>query len=235
MRRNWLIIAVVVGCIAVGAALYLTADKQPRAIAKEAAEVQCRNNLRLIALALKNYHADHGSLPPAYIADADGTPLHSWRVLLLPFLVDESEHELYAEYRFDEPWNGPNNGRLVARIPHVFRCSKETYYSMPPKTSCFAVVGDKTFWPGSEPAAMRSTIDDRAKILLVEVGDSGIDWTEPKDLEFDQMTFQINAKSGRGIRSSHPRGAYVAFADGRVELLTRRSESDIKRMLLVTP
>ena len=33
-----------------------------------------------------NYHYECGSLPPAYIADEHGRPLHSWRVLILPYI-----------------------------------------------------------------------------------------------------------------------------------------------------
>src|SRR5262245_3382414 len=56
-------------------------------VAREPARrMQCLNNLKQIALALHNYDATYGSLPPAYIADASGKPMHSWRVLILPFL-----------------------------------------------------------------------------------------------------------------------------------------------------
>ena len=39
----------------------------------------------------------YGSFPPAYIADANGRPMHSWRVLILPFMEQQS---LYAQYDF---------------------------------------------------------------------------------------------------------------------------------------
>jgi len=45
-------------------------------------------------LAVANYHDSHGQFPPPYIAEADGKPMHSWRVLILPYL----EHgELYDQ------------------------------------------------------------------------------------------------------------------------------------------
>jgi hypothetical protein len=49
---------------------------------------QCRNHLRQIGLALHNYHDKYGCLPPAYIADKNGRPLHSWRVLILPLSTE---------------------------------------------------------------------------------------------------------------------------------------------------
>src|SRR5690606_28292508 len=62
---------------------------------------QCQNNLRQVVLALHGYHVDHGCFPPAYVADAAGRPMHSWRVLVLPYL---EEQDLYAAYNFAEPW-----------------------------------------------------------------------------------------------------------------------------------
>ena len=54
--------------------------------------------------------------------------MHSWRVLILPYL---DRPDLYAEYRFDEPWDGPNNIKLLQTMPKT--------YELP---------GDKTAPPG---------------------------------------------------------------------------------------
>ena len=58
------------------------------------------------------------SLRP-YVADATGRPMHSWRVLILPFLEQQS---LYEQYDFREPWDGPNNIQLLGNMPDVFSC-----------------------------------------------------------------------------------------------------------------
>ncbi len=80
----------------------------------------CNYCLLNIALALQNYHDDYGSFPPAYIPDKDGKPMHSWRVLLLPYL---ERRTLYEKYRFDEPWNGPNNRKLALEKPALLLMS----------------------------------------------------------------------------------------------------------------
>src|SRR5688572_20334246 len=36
----------------------------------------CEGHLKYLALALHNYHDHYGSLPPAYIADSTGKPMH---------------------------------------------------------------------------------------------------------------------------------------------------------------
>lgn len=76
-----------------------------------------RNRLRQIGIAMHNFHDEFGHLPPAAIYGPDGRPWHSWRVLLLPYL---EQAPLYDAYRFDEPWDGPNNSKLHDRIPEVF-------------------------------------------------------------------------------------------------------------------
>ena len=73
----------------------------------------CANQLHQIALAIRSYVDAHHALPPLYTTDADGKPLHSWRTLILPFL---DQARLYNEYRFDEPWDGPNNRKLAGRL-----------------------------------------------------------------------------------------------------------------------
>ena len=46
--------------------------------------------MKQIGVALHNYHDAHGCFPPAYIADANGRPMHSWRILLLAFLSESA-------------------------------------------------------------------------------------------------------------------------------------------------
>ncbi len=88
--------------------------------AREAARtMSCTNNIKLIALALHNYHDVYGSFPPAHVTDEDGVPMHSWRVLILPYIEMQS---LYTKYRFDEPWNGPNNIKLLDDMPPCYQC-----------------------------------------------------------------------------------------------------------------
>jgi len=74
---------VVIAIIAVLVALLLPAVQQAREAARRA---QCKNNLKQIGLALHNYHDAFGCFPPVASTDAQGNPLLSWRVALLPYL-----------------------------------------------------------------------------------------------------------------------------------------------------
>ena len=111
--RTMMTTVFVVGC---GLALlvFLAPREPPGARALRA---QCANNLKQIAMALHNYAADYQALPPAFVADATGKPMHSWRVLILPYLEQQA---LYAQYNLSEPWDGPNNIQLLDKVPSYF-------------------------------------------------------------------------------------------------------------------
>lgn len=83
--------------------------------AREAARcVQCRNNLRQIAVALRNYWDSDGSYPPAVTRDDTGRPMPSWRLLIMPYLDCSGT---YDAYKLEEAWNSPSNRRLLAKRP----------------------------------------------------------------------------------------------------------------------
>jgi hypothetical protein len=177
----------------------------------------CINNLKQLALAMHLYHQDHGSFPPAYVADGNGRPLHSWRVLLLPYL---EEKKRYDAYRWDEPWNGPNNSKL-ADCPWIFQCPTDKGAQNSPMTSYVVVSGPGTPFPGDKSTSFSDFAGDGTSksILIVEVVNSGIHWMEPRDLNLQQMATTINAPRGQGISSAHLGGAVVAYADNHVAFL----------------
>ena len=41
-------------------------------------------------ITLQDYEQEHGCFPPAYVPDENGRPMHSWRVLSLPYLEEPS-------------------------------------------------------------------------------------------------------------------------------------------------
>ncbi|MBQ2849356.1 MAG: DUF1559 domain-containing protein [Thermoguttaceae bacterium] len=78
------------------------------------------SRLQTLQIATLRYQSERGTLPPAFTVDADGKPLHSWRVLILPYINDATK-TLYDQIRLDEPWDSPHNRRFAARTPDVFR------------------------------------------------------------------------------------------------------------------
>ena len=217
------IVAVVGGMILLAAvigvliALLLPATNAAREAARR---VACINNLKQIGLAMHNYHDTYKCFPPAYIADENGGPMHSWRVLLLPFMEQQA---LYEQYNFKEPWDGPNNSRLVGMIDTVFyRCPSEDLTQGRSETSYVMIVGPGTISDGPTPTQMGQIADGVSNtIMLVEVTGSGIRWAEPRDLKLEEITLAVNEGAGNGIGGKHPGVAHVLFCDGRVDILAK--------------
>jgi prepilin-type processing-associated H-X9-DG protein len=190
----------------------------------------CRDNLKQFVLALHVYHDVYGSFPPAYIADKNGRPMHSWRVLILPYI---EQKPLYDQYRFDEPWDGPNNSKLAGTIVKAYRCpaqqaKKGSAASL--ETNYVAILGDHTAWQGEKALDFPDFTDGMSNVILVvEVHNSGIHWMEPRDLHVSQMATVINPIHGQGISSAHPGGAQVGMADGAVRFLKDDTPRDVLR------
>ena len=110
---------------------------------------QCANNLKQIALGLQDYGDKCGCLPPPYVPDKNGKPMHSWRVLVLPYI---QQGGLYQAYRFDEPWDGPNNSKLAAAANYAYVCSGDRTTSVQGQTATnyVAVTGKGTAWSSSK-------------------------------------------------------------------------------------
>ena len=181
--------------------------------AREAArQSECQGRFNQIMFALINYHETYKCLPPAYIADESGKPKHSWRVLLLPFL---DQHGVYKQYDFNEPWDGPTNRKLASKIYlPIFQCHSGPNYETSLMTDYVVITGPQTAFPGSRSVSFEDIRDGRENtILLVEIANSNIPWMEPRDLEFDEMSFVVNDPKRPSISGPHPRGPCVVFAD----------------------
>ena len=72
--------------------------------------------LRMLAELSTAYYAQNGRFP-ADILDAEGKPLLSWRVALLPMMGLE---DFYNEFNLDEPWNSETNLELMDTMPMIF-------------------------------------------------------------------------------------------------------------------
>lgn len=175
---------------------------------------RCYDNVHNITLACSRYSTLFGHLPPAYTVDRDGRHMHSWRVLILPFL---QEKELYDRFKLEEPWNSPHNLAVSESIPEVYHCLSDDANLL--DTSYVMVLGHDALSDG--PTARRpEEIKDSPTIIVVEVTNSGIHWSEPRDLNADEIDFRVNSPNAPGIGSRHrPRGAYVGYCNGHFDFL----------------
>jgi len=205
--------------------------------AREAARAaRCQGKLKQLGYALAIYHDTYGCFPPAHLCDQNGKPMHSWRVLILPFVEEQA---FYDQYDFSEPWNGPNNSRLATASrfrPGLFQCPSGGLEGTP-LVNYVAVVGPETMWPGSECTRLAGPYNpDVQTIMLVEITNSDIHWMEPRDLTFEQAMAGIQPKSGLGISSEHPSGIVYVTANDELHVLQLDIEPDeLRKLLTVDP
>ena len=195
----------------------------------------CVRNLKQIGYALANYHDANRVFPPAYIADENGIPMHSWRVLILPYFEHNEELKaLYQQYDLHEPWNGPHNRKLADKIPRWYRCPNSD--GPRDETSYVAIVGDETGWPGASGRNVREIRDGLSNtISVVEVADAGINWMEPRDLTLEQASVGIGpSETKEHIGSRHRDGANCLFFDGSVHYLPNEISPTLLQALLTT-
>jgi prepilin-type processing-associated H-X9-DG protein len=200
-----------------------------RTFEKRANRNQCVNNLRQIGVGLLQYEDNSGCFPLAYSVDSQGRRTHSWRASVAPFVESIPQ---FRAYKWDEPWDGPNN-RLLHSTPMGFFSCPADPDPTPTKTSYLAVTGESTAWPGSKPARLTDFKHGTAtSIMVVEVANSGIHWLEPKDLELRKLSPSVNGLTSPGISSAHQGGVNTLFADGSVRFLSNQVDPEIVKILL---
>jgi hypothetical protein len=232
------LIAVFIVLILIG--LLLPAVQSARPAARRN---QCMNQLKQIAIGVLNYYDVNKAFPPAFVTDANGEPMHSWRVLILPYV---EEAVLHRKYNFNEPWNGPNNSKLAGQIPLVFRCPShdgETGANAL-ETQYFAIVSPKTIWPESAARTYRDISDGTANtIMVIEASGLGINWMEPRDVTLDEAVELLTTKPRSGhmhvddgfLMTTYYETSYrnVAFCDAHAVWMGQLKDAELAKTLLM--
>ncbi len=186
-------------------------------IADRKAKSQTQNQLNQLIIALLNHEAAYRSFPASASFDANGKPLLSWRVHILPFLEEE---KLYREFHLDEPWDSEHNRTLIPRMPEAFKNPKLNELG---KTNYLAVVGKECVFDGSPKGLGLEHITDGTSktIAIVEVNsDLSVEWTKPQDWNFDR------ANPTQGLGKIWPDGWYAAWVDGSIRRVENGESAD---------
>ena len=202
-------------------ALFIPAPRRSREAARR---TQCKSHLKQIGLALHNYHDTYGAFPPAYTVDATGKRLHSWRTLILPF-VDQVP--LYEKIDLSKAWDDPANAEAAKTVLSIYHCPSSPVSG----TGCsyVAIVGEGTFFAGSESKSIPQITDGISNtILVVEVdSEKSVSWMSPTDVD-EQYFLSLGPKS----KVSHTGGLHALIADGSVRFLSYNLDHKTRHALM---
>jgi RNA polymerase sigma factor (sigma-70 family) len=214
--------------------------------------MKSQDNLKMIALAMHNFHDVNGHFPPPAIYGKDGKALLSWRVAILPYIDQDN---LYKQFKLDEPWDSPHNKKLLAAMPTVY-APVGALYKEPDKTYYQVFVGPGAAFergkgkaiPASKPKPIPGTkavpggptsdlegvgsgkgirvnefTDGTSNTILVVEARTPVPWTKPEDLPF--VADQALPKLGGLFQGDFN----AAFADGSVHWLSRKADPEMLR------
>ncbi|MEZ6140711.1 MAG: DUF1559 domain-containing protein [Zavarzinella sp.] len=192
---------------------------------KEAANrAKSQNNLRQLGIAMHTYHDVYNHLP-GNVVDKKGAPLLSWRVLLLPYIEEDT---LFKEFKLDEPWDSKHNIKLLEKMPKVYQ-SPRVKTEKPGYTVYQRFFGPKTAFPDhNSQMKITSFQDGTSNTLMTFEGARAVPWTKPEDPTVD-------AKNGVPDQS----GPYfngtvsVGMGDGSVRTVRWKTiDKDVLRYLI---
>lgn len=237
-RRSWYSAFLASGCacLLMFSALFSLMLAKAVSLRPPPSYLGCAINLEHLSRAIRKYEADHGGPPPARVVDDEGNPMHSWRVLLLPYLHEKA---LYKKYNFDEPWDGPSNQRLLTQMPEVYRCPSVPTDGHDRYTSYVAVLEAGSPWrDGHSRSQSNLRAGGRDTLLLAETEHLRIPWTKPYDPTVDEFAHLLSADDitihDRITNFGSYHGWHAVFASGRVEYLDRGASADYLRSV-ITP
>lgn len=189
------------------------------------------NNMRQCIIAMHNYHSDYSKLPEA-VTMKNGKPMHSWRVMMLPYLELDN---LYKQINMNEPWDSETNKKLFEStpMPKIYAHpgkkdgdSKMTYYKV------FVSKADANpragFSLGKPMTLGQMTVQDGTSntIAMIEAGPPVL-WYKPDDIEFD-----AKAQLPNMISPWKDKKVTIGFFDGSVRTAWLGTDEDTWKGLI---
>jgi prepilin-type processing-associated H-X9-DG protein len=183
---------------------------------------QSVNHLKQIGLAFHNYHSVNDHFPPPVLyGGKSGRVPYSWRVAILPYLEAQP---LYSQYNFDEPWDGPNNRRLIDHMPAVYGYPGAGL--KPGHTAYFVFTGPEAALGKGDRPTVADILDGTSNTILAVEARREVPWTKPEDIPFDSHVAPPE------LGGFTPYGFNVLFGDGSVRLIKKSVDPSVLKALI---
>jgi hypothetical protein len=137
-------------------------------------------NMNMLAGLCTMFSNENEKKYPADILGADGKPLLSWRVALLPILGME---DLYKKFKLDEPWNSETNKELLKEMPGIFH--HLTPDADPTKTAIRFFDSAGTPFSNRELTSQSMKSPQTTLMFVYVTPQYAVEWTKPEPLEFN--------------------------------------------------
>jgi beta-lactamase regulating signal transducer with metallopeptidase domain len=181
------------------------------------------NNLKQIGLAFHNDADAKGHFPPPVLyGGSTGKVPYSWRVAILPYLEAQ---DLYSQYNFDEPWDGPNNRKLIDKMPSVYGYPSLTG-SDQSHPAYFVFTGPETILGKGDKPSFADVFDGTSNTILAVDATRNIPWTKPQDIPFDPKGPLPE------VGGFTPDGFDALFGDGSVRHVKKSINPNIFKALI---
>ncbi|MBM3965395.1 MAG: DUF1559 domain-containing protein [Planctomycetes bacterium] len=230
---------VTIGVIGVLIALLLPAVQAAREAARKAS---CQNNLRQIGIALHNYHDVHKSLPTGCLEwRAWNSPptrkQFAWSAMLLPFIEQQNLHQ---QIKWSKPFDAPENRTSATTDLPFYLCPSEPdLVSGKGLISYGGIFGelindreqDDGLFVNERAFSFRDVLDGLTNTLAVseDVGGPDREWINGRNIFV--VAHGINDRTAwvgdNEIRSAHPGGAMLLFADSRVHFVSESLDKSV--------
>jgi hypothetical protein len=177
-----------------------------------AQEVQIRSLMRFASLGVLNHESARGVLPPPVVTSEDGTPLSSWRFLIMAYI---EQNPLNGGMAWDpnSAWDAPVHGPIASRW-HYYRFPGNPSPTAP---NLYAIAG-----PGAAFDPNRNVLYselDKDVVLAIEIANSKLHWMQPGDYDVQQLV-AAKGRLGNSATGVIKDRIHILFADGEVWALS---------------
>jgi prepilin-type processing-associated H-X9-DG protein len=180
-----------------------------------------QNNLKQIAIAMHQYADQKKHFPAPVLMGPDGKTPYSWRVALLPYLGHDA---LYKQYHFDQPWDSPDNRKVLEQMPSVYRHPMDESSSL--NTSYFVLTGPDTAFADGDGVSLKAITDGTSKTLMAVEAKRNTPWSKPEDIPYT-----ANGPLPK-LGGWSERGSNIAMCDGSVRFIANEIDEKFLRAMI---